>query len=58
MTLEGHVAELRWSPADGGDRICEYALFSRSGFTNAVEAACEDRDDLRLFDCADVVNVL
>ncbi len=56
--LEGHVEELRWSPADGGERRCEYALFSRSGFTDAVEAAREDRDDLRLFNCADVVDAL
>lgn len=57
-TLEGHVEELRWTPADGGERICEYALFSRSGFTDAVETARADRDDLRLFNCADVVGAL
>ncbi|MCU4742344.1 ATP-binding protein [Natronoglomus mannanivorans] len=56
--LEGHVDELRWTPADGSDRICEYALFSRSGFEPSVEETAVDRDDLHLFDLDDVVAAL
>lgn len=56
--LEDHVAELRWTPEDGDDRILEYALFSRSGFKRSLLEAASERDDLRLFDCEDVVSAL
>jgi AAA+ ATPase superfamily predicted ATPase len=56
--LEDHVSELRWSPRSGGERVEEYALFSRSGFKSSVEEACERRDDLRLFTVSDVVSAL
>ncbi|RQG95351.1 ATP-binding protein [Natrarchaeobius chitinivorans] len=56
--LRTHVEELRWSPPAGGERDHEYALFSRSGFTPAVEEAAEERDDLRLFTVDDVVTAL
>ncbi|WP_135304750.1 ATP-binding protein [Haloarcula amylovorans] len=54
-TLREHVAELRWTPPDGGDRIEEYALFSRNGFKPSVEEAAAERTDLRLFTVDDVV---
>ncbi|WEL18725.1 AAA superfamily ATPase fused to HTH and RecB nuclease domains [Halorhabdus sp. SVX81] len=57
-TLRDHVEELRWTPEDGGDRVETYALFSRSGFTTAVEEAAEERDDLKLFSAGDVVDAL
>ncbi len=56
--LKSHVEELRWTPTGGGERTHEYALFSRSGFTPAVEEAAEERDDLRLFAVEDVVTAL
>ena len=54
-SLRRHTSELRWTPADGGDRSVEYALFSRGGFTDSLEQLATERDDLRLFDVADVV---
>ncbi|WP_306055809.1 ATP-binding protein [Natronococcus wangiae] len=56
--LQTHVNELRWTPAGGGERTHEYALFSRSGFTQAVEDAAAERDDLRLFTVGEVVTAL
>lgn len=56
--LESHVEELRWSPPGGGERSVEYALFSRSGFTDSVEEAAAERTDLRLFTAGDVVRAL
>ncbi|AEN05752.1 ATPase (aaa+ superfamily) [halophilic archaeon DL31] len=56
--LEDHVSELRWSPRSGGERVEQYALFSRNGFKPSVEEACERRDDLRLFTVSDVVLAL
>ncbi|WP_049934115.1 ATP-binding protein [Halarchaeum acidiphilum] len=56
--LERHAEELRWTPDSGGSRREKYALFSRSGFTTAVEEAAAERDDLRLFAIEDVVDAL
>ncbi|WP_436936492.1 ATP-binding protein [Halovenus marina] len=56
--LQDHTDELRWSPRDGGDRVVEYALFSRSGFKPSVEETAAQRDDLRLFTVTDVVQAL
>jgi len=57
-TLQRHAAELRWTPPEGGERIEEYALFSRSGFKSSVEEAAEDHKRLRLFTVGDVVEAL
>lgn len=43
---------------DRGDPEYEYALFSRSGFTSAVEEGASDRDDLHLFTVDDVVGLI
>jgi AAA+ ATPase superfamily predicted ATPase len=56
--LRGHTEELRWTPTDGGDRVEEYALFSRSGFKPSVEEAAAERNDLRLFTVEDIVEAL
>jgi Archaea bacterial proteins of unknown function. len=56
--LQDHTDELRWSPQDGGDRVVEYALFSRSGFEQSVTNAASEQDNLRLFTVADVVTAL
>ena len=53
-SLETHAAEIRWSPTTD-DVEMEYALFTRSGATQSVQKAVSERDDLRLFDLADVV---
>ena len=57
-SLEAHAEELRWTPDGGEDRTCEYALFSRSGFTDALRDAAAERSDLRLYSVGDVVDVL
>ena len=56
--LRDHVEELRWTPPGGGERACEYALFSRSGFKPSVEEAAERGESLRLFTVEDVVDAL
>ena len=56
--LQSHLDELRWSPNDGGNRVVQYALFSRSGFKPSVKEAAIERDDLRLFTLEDVVETL
>jgi hypothetical protein len=56
-SLEQHAAEIRWSP-DGGEVSREYALFARNGFTDSVRDAAADRDDLRLFDLPEIVDLL
>lgn len=57
-SLESHTEELRWTPPGGGDRRCEYVLFSRSGFKSSVEEAAAERDDLRLVDLNELVDAL
>ena len=57
-SLETHVEELRWQPSGGGSRTVEYALFSRSGFTDSVQGAARERDDVRLYTIDDVVAAL
>jgi AAA+ ATPase superfamily predicted ATPase len=54
--LQDHVEELRWTPEDDSSRTEQYALFSRNGFKPSVEEAAADREDLRLFTVADVVD--
>ncbi|AKU09824.1 ATP-binding protein [Haloferax gibbonsii] len=44
--------EVRWQ---GSDRDVEYALFSRSGFTDGLEDSAAERDDLHLFTPSDVM---
>jgi AAA+ ATPase superfamily predicted ATPase len=56
--LQSHADELRWTPDDGNERIEQYALFSRSGFKPSVEETAAERDDLRLFTVADIVEAL
>ena len=57
-SLQSHTEELRWTPPDGGDRRCEYVLFSRSGFKSSVEEAAAERDDVRLVDLDELVDAL
>ncbi|MCU4718913.1 ATP-binding protein [Halapricum hydrolyticum] len=54
-SLEKHAAEIRWSPDSGDDVSREYTLFARNGFAQSIREAAADRDDLRLFDLAEIV---
>lgn len=56
--LEQDVTEVQWSPPSGGNPTHEYALFSRSGFTDSLREAAAERADVSLFTLEDVVNVL
>lgn len=55
--LERTAGEVRWSgtPADGSTH---YVLFSRSGYTDDCKQSAERREDVTLFDCRDVLEVL
>ena len=44
--LEDIESDVRWN---GGDRTVEYALFSRSGFTDELETLASERTDLHLY---------
>ncbi|SDM93878.1 hypothetical protein SAMN04487949_2914 [Halogranum gelatinilyticum] len=57
-SLEDHVDELRWTPPGGGERSCEYALFSRSGFKQSVTEAASERENIRLIDLPEIVEKL
>jgi hypothetical protein len=52
--LERTASEVRWpdGPADGKPL---YVLFSRSGYTDDLTRAATTRDDVRLFDLADLI---
>ena len=56
-SLEEHAEAVRWTPRDGGDVDIEYALFTRSGATQAVREAVAERDDLNLFDLREIVRI-
>nr|WP_240318853.1 DUF234 domain-containing protein [Halorussus rarus] len=56
--LRSHADELRWASDDGSERIEQYALFSRSGFKSSVEESAAERDDLRIFTVADIVEAV
>jgi AAA+ ATPase superfamily predicted ATPase len=53
-SLENHAAEIRWTPPGGEDADIEYALFARSGATQSVREAVDERDDLQLFSLENV----
>lgn len=54
-TLESHADEIRWTPNGGQTVETTYALFTRSGATNAVHEAVAERDDVALFDLEDII---
>lgn len=56
--LESEASNVDWHPDGGGDPEYEYALFSRGGFSSAVETAEADREDLHLFTVDDVVALI
>ena len=56
-SLEAHTAEIPWT-ADRDGNETEYALFTRSGATQAVHEGVEERDGVRLFDLEEVIGHL
>jgi AAA+ ATPase superfamily predicted ATPase len=56
--LEQAATNIDWTPQQGGTPDMEYALFSRSGFSDSVTEAAAERDDLRLFTLDDVIAAL
>ncbi len=52
-SLEDHAAEIRWTP-DTDERNTKYALFTRNGATQSVQAAVSERDDVQLFEPGDI----
>jgi AAA+ ATPase superfamily predicted ATPase len=52
--LERTAENVRWSE-EPADSEAVYVLFSRSGYTDALETQAESRDNIRLFDLSDVV---
>jgi hypothetical protein len=53
--LERSANAVRWSPDAGGEPSPLYCLFSRSGFSDGLRKRVVERDDVRLFTPADVV---
>lgn len=53
--LERSAAQVRWSPAAGGEPTYHYCCFCRSGFSDDLVQAAENRDDLSLFTPADII---
>lgn len=56
--LESEAQKIDWHPDTGGDPEYMYALFSRSGFSSAVDEAESEREDLHLFTVDDVVRLI
>lgn len=56
--LESEAQKINWHPDTGGDPEYMYALFSRSGFSSAVDEAESERKDLHLFTVDDVVGLI
>lgn len=52
--LEAVAPEVRWQ---GSDRTVRYVLFSKSGFTDAIQETAARRDDVLLYCVPDVLNV-
>ncbi|WP_440009060.1 ATP-binding protein [Halomicrococcus sp. SG-WS-1] len=53
--LERSAAQIRWTPDNGTEPTYHYCCFSRSGFSDGLRTAANDRDDLSLFDPSDIV---
>jgi len=53
--LERAASQIQWSPPSGVETDHHYCCFCRSGFTDGLEEAAAERDDLSLFTPADIV---
>lgn len=56
--LEETAEQVRWNPPDVQEVTTEYHLFSRSGYTDAVESEADGRDDLFLHTIPDVLQAI
>lgn len=56
--VEQRTARIDWRPPNEAEVARYYCLFSRSGFTDALEAIAGTRDDVHLFTITDVVTDL
>ena len=55
--LQDEAQLIDWTPDDGQNPEYEFALFSRSGFSQSLEEAATKRDTLRLFTVDEVVRL-
>lgn len=53
--LERSAAQIQWTPDSGGESVVRYCCFCRSGFSDGLRAAADDRDDVLLFTPEDIV---
>lgn len=58
QSLDRHADAVRWTPESGEEPDRKYALFARSGFTQAVHETADERDDLRLFNLEQILETL
>jgi len=56
--VEERTARIEWTPPNEPDVTRHYCLFSRSGFTEALEEITATRSDVHLFSVTDVVSAL
>ena len=56
--VETRTERVEWTPPNEPEVTRQYCLFSRSGFTDALEETVETRDDVHLFSVADAVTAL
>lgn len=56
--VEQRTARIDWRPPNEAGVARHHCLFSRSGFTDALEAIADTRDDVHLFTVADVITAL
>ncbi|WP_227355791.1 ATP-binding protein [Haladaptatus salinisoli] len=47
--LERSAEQIQWTPDGGGEPPVHYCCFCRSGFSDGLHAAADDRDDISLF---------
>ena len=53
--LERTTKEVQWTPDTGADPTYHYCCFCRSGFSDGLQSAAVDRDNLSLFTPADII---
>ncbi len=53
--LERTASQVQWTQSDGTDREKHYCCFCRSGFSDDLQQAAANRDDISLFTPSDIV---
>jgi hypothetical protein len=56
--VETRTERIERTPPNESEVLREYCLFSRAGFTDALEKTARHRDDVHLFSVADIVTAL